>query len=137
MSGSSLNQEELNAHVAEAEANGFETVRADDSTLLLDLDNEYALAQYDRVLPTIMQHFGPVGIDRWHSKSGNTHIRVRLGTPQPWAVRYALQAALGSDGVRDVLSVLQMQNGCDEASILFKPTEASANLQHYNLMRAA
>lgn len=121
MSGSSLNQTELDTHIAEAIALGFEVVRANDTTLLLDLDNEHALAQFDRVLPTVCEVFGATDIKRWKSKSGNTHISLTLPQAHPWAVRYALQAALGSDGVRDVLALAQMLNGCDEASILFRP----------------
>ena len=121
MSGEGLNQVELDAAIAEAVANGLEVVRADETHLLLDLDNEAAIAQYDRVLPLVMEHYGATDIERWRSRSGNTHIRLRLAQAQPWAVRYALQAALGSDGVREVLIMVRMQNGCDEAAMLFKP----------------
>lgn len=127
MSGSSLTQPELDDAIADAEARGFEVVRANDRTLLLDLDDEEAVATYRRVLPLLQERFEAVATD-WKSKSGNTHVKIALGAPLPWAVRYALEAALGSDGVRQVLAVLQMQNGCDEASVLFKPTAESARL---------
>lgn len=126
MSGASLNQLELDAAILQAKIDGFEVVRADDTHLLLDLDNEQALAQFDRVLPVVMEHFGATDIERWRSKSGNTHIRLRIASPQPWAVRYALQTALGSDGVRDVLAIVQMLNGCDEAAMLFRPQQLKA-----------
>lgn len=126
MSGASLNQLELDAAILQGKIDGFDVVRADDTHLLLDLDNEQALAQFDRVYPVVAEHFGATDIERWRSKSGNTHIRLRLAMPQPWAVRYALQAALGSDGVRDVLAVVQMLNGCDEASMLFRPQQMAA-----------
>lgn len=121
MSGGSLTQPALDAVIAQAQAEGFEVVRASDNVLLLDLDTSAALEQFDRVLPIVSQHFGVAGIERWRSKSGNTHMRVTINTAQPWAVRYALETALGSDGVRGTLGLLQMINGCDEASILFRP----------------
>jgi hypothetical protein len=73
-----------------------------------------------------LSDYGAAEVERWASKSGNTHIRIALAYPQPWAVRYALQAALGSDGVKEVLALMQMQNGCDEATMLFRPKLAKA-----------
>lgn len=121
MSGASLNQPELEAAIAGWIAMGFEVIRASDTVLLLDIDNEYAQAQYDRVFPCVQEHFAPVNVERWTSKSGNTHIRITLPTPQPWEIRYALEAMLGSDGMRGTLGILQMLNGCDEASMLVRP----------------
>lgn len=121
VSGAGLTQAALDAAIAQAEAEGFEVVRATDSCLLLDLDTPEALAQYARVLPILMENCLGYEAERWQSKSGNTHVRVTLNGQHPWAVRYALQAALGSDGVREVLAVLRMMNGCDEASNLFRP----------------
>jgi hypothetical protein len=123
VSGESLTQPALDAVIAQAQAEGFEVVRASYSVLLLDLDTPAAVAQFDRVLPIVQEHFGVLGMERWRSKSGNTHISVTLSAAQPWAVRYALEAALGSDGLRSALALLQMINGCNEASILFRPKQ--------------
>lgn len=126
MSGASLNQIELDAVIASYTAMGFEVVRASETCLLLDIDSDFALAQYDRVMPLVAEHFGAWEAGRWPSKSGNTHIRVELAMAQPWAVRYALEAMLGSDGMRGTLGILQMMNGCDEASMLVKPLQVAA-----------
>lgn len=125
MSGASLNQIELDAAIADYIAMGFEVVRAGETCLLLDIDSEYALAQFERVFPVVQEHFGAFEEERWKSKSGNTHIRIGLPMVQPWAVRYALEAMLGSDGTRGVLGLLQMKNGCDEASMLARPKVAA------------
>jgi hypothetical protein len=129
MSGASITQPGLDAAIAQAIADGFEVVRANDYTLLLDIDNEAALAQYGRVLPIVAEHFGAAEVERWPSKSGNTHIRLALAYPQPWALRYALEACLGSDGMRNSLACVQMNNGCDEASILFRPAMVAAPVE--------
>lgn len=121
MSGASLNQQELDARIAQAIADGFEVVRGADDVLLLDLDTPAALEQYNRILPCVMEHFSVLEVEEWASKSGHTHVRLKVGYGLPWAMRYALQAALGSDGLREALAIRQMLNGCDEAAILFRP----------------
>ena len=122
MSGSSLQQDELDAAIKAATDAGFEVIRADATTLLLDLDTAPALEQFARVLPLVKEKYWVTKVEKWSSKSGNTHVRISLQDEVAWPVRYALQAALGSDGVREVLACIQMQNGCQEASLLFKPT---------------
>lgn len=121
MSGSSLNQAELNAAKERATAEGFEVVVADDHTLLLDLDDVSSIETYKRMRVVLFEWKEPASINEWLSKSGNIHVMIRLTEPLAWSRRYALQAALGSDRMREMLGVIQMLNGCDEASILFKP----------------
>lgn len=111
----------LEATIAQAVADGLEVVRADDKTLLLDLDSDAAFEQYLRVPPTIEQYFGVAETEVWYSKSGNRHVRVTLTNSYEPYMRYALQAALGSDGVKEALTIVRERNGCEAASILFKP----------------
>ena len=125
MSGTSLTPEALDGAIMLAKERGFEVVTADERTLLLDLDTLEARAQYGRVFPILTEHFGVDSVEEWASKSGNRHVRIRLSLPQSPAVRYGLQAALGSDGVREALILVQHRNGCEEPSILFKPVPAS------------
>lgn len=123
MSGLSLTQEALDGAIALARQRGFEIVRADDKTLLLDLDTPQACATYERVLPIITEHFGVASIDSWKSKSGKDHYRLALTNSHEPLMRYALQAVLGSDAVREALILCQFRNGCDEPSILFRPPQ--------------
>lgn len=129
MSGASdLTPESVAATIAEAEKNGFMVMHGDDTTLLLDLDTKAASEQCARVLPTVLQYFNVIDTQEWKSKSGNRHVKLTLGTPQPAYVRYALQAALGSDGVKEVLTLLREKSGCEEfSSLLFKPRRKLVN----------
>jgi hypothetical protein len=125
MSGGSLTPEALAGAIKLAEEEGFEVVRGNDATLLLDLDTEHAVEQFYRVLPIVEEHFGVESHETWSSKSGKTHAAVKLTAPLPCVQRLLLQAALGSDGKREALGLLQLQNGCAEPNVLFKPTAKS------------
>lgn len=139
MSGSALNQEELDEHVAEAIKEGYEVIWGNDHTLLIDLDSIAAMDCFEEVLPTVLELFPVKQIYRWISKSNNRHVMIELDVKLPWEVRYALEAALGSDGVRTALAIRQMENGCKEASVLFRRKDVAV-LTDYNdveLLRSA
>lgn len=105
----------------EEAAEKFDVVQSDATSLLLDLDTKEALAQYQRVLPKLFDNYHVVSTESWRSKSGNTHVRIELGRPMTFPERLALQAALGSDGVRELLSLKRYHNGISEPSRLFRP----------------
>lgn len=112
----------LAATISVAESEGLTVVSADDSTLLLDLDTAAAREQYERVLPSVQQYFDVTSIESWQSRGGNLHVKLTLGTPRPAYLRYALQAALGSDGVKETLTLMRELSGCGaQSSILFRP----------------
>lgn len=122
---STLTKEAVDLAAHNAEANGFTVIRGDAWSLLLDLDTEQQRAQYEAVLPHFEQNYAIEEIQSWPSKSGHRHTRIKLYTPisEP-AMRYALQAALGSDPVREMLSIVRLRNGVPEPSMLFKPGPA-------------
>lgn len=115
-----LGVECFEAAIAEAKKT-FDVVQGDERTLLLDLDTPEAKTQYERVFPIVQEKFDVVSTSSWLSKSGNTHIAVTLAEPLSVTWRIALQAALGSDGVREVLGLKRYANGVIEPSMLFKP----------------
>ena len=124
MSEGSLCQEKYDADLAAA-AEKFDVIKGTSTTLLIDLDTPEAKAQYERVLPKVVENFAVVSTQSWLSKSGNTHVLITLAEPlsPPW--RLALQAALGSDGIREVLGLKRYENGIPEPSALFKPKETT------------
>ncbi len=54
------------------------------------------------------------------SKSGNTHIHLGLNKELDQGLRIALQAALGSDPVREALAVCRKREGSDTPCVLFE-----------------
>lgn len=59
------------------------------------------------------------------SRGGNRHVYIRLARPYPELVRIALQACLGSDPTREMLSALQSEVGMPAAVALYETaTEA-------------
>jgi hypothetical protein len=104
-----------------AEAQGFVVHRADDYTLLLDLDTQASIDQFWRVLPVVVQHYAiSPRLEFWRSKNGHYHVSLKLNHHLECLERYALQAMLGSDGVRELLSIRDSRYGV-EPSVLFQP----------------
>ena len=96
---------------------GFEVIRGDPYTLLLDLDGG---TQINEEIFTILQAEvpGTVISDTWLSKDGiGKHVVIRLPIPISSSQRFALHACLGSDAKREALGVLYEI----QPSMLFKP----------------
>lgn len=133
MSGeSTLFQEGVDEAAANAEIAGYEVIRSTPRTLLLDLDTVPQMVQFLSVKDVVDNNFGIARQEEWKSKSGNVHKLIWLAEPiEDPAMRYALQAALGSDPVKEALSIRRLLNGVKEPSMLFKPkviTEANTGL---------
>ena len=108
-----------------AEKEGFEIVRATNTTLLLDLDDGQSQDTYKRVRRTIEGLFGLKEQDRWPSKSGEGIHVVLSCKPMVAAHRIALQACLGSDKVRESLVIGMLLDGVENPTVLFKPGKKS------------
>jgi hypothetical protein len=118
----SLTPEGFEREMARAKEAGFEVIQSSRVHLLLDLDTQEAREQFDRVYGSLVTNFFVTGREEWKSKSGNTHMRITLAEPiDDAATRYAIQAALGSDGVKELLSIVRLLNGVTEPSRLFRP----------------
>lgn len=105
---------------------------ATETELFVDLDSEAAWATFQHVFPVVREHFcgSPFTASNWQrhcvvtpSKSGlpKRHVVVRLATPQPLLVRIALQAALGSDGRRETISILRALRNEPNVVVFFEP----------------
>jgi hypothetical protein len=109
-----------------ANEEGLVVMPAGENELQLDIDTDEAYAQFGRVLPVLKEYFGVISNFTTRSKSGDgRHVRIRLAQPMPVMQRIALQAALGSDGVRELLSVVMVLNN-DVAPCLLNETPAVA-----------
>jgi hypothetical protein len=102
-------------------------VVADSQTLQVDLDVPFeqlmpakvflAPERFDNVYRLLASEF-PVPYGVYPSRNGNTHILLRL--PEPWVFftrRIAWQLALGSDPMREALSLMSFQR--EEVNPLF------------------
>jgi hypothetical protein len=112
--------------IKKAIADGFEVIYSDAFHLLLDLDTAESVMAYERGLVALNKTFPEFQAEeesRWNSKSGNLHVVVVIKEPiEPWVI-LLLQAALGSDGVREMISLKQLWEGTpvEKVSVLFKP----------------
>lgn len=106
----------------QAKTDGFTVVNPAPDVLLLDLDSDAQEAQYNAMLPFVAAYLeGTKERERWRSKSGkHWHVVVQLPFGIDMASRIALQAALGSDPKREILSIALLHS----PSCLFRPQEA-------------
>lgn len=104
--------------------------------LMLDIDEpfESACAKWSPSHNSVMMALHKNGIPCWDrfftmSKSGNTHLYIRFHNAFTDLERVALQAALGSDPVREALSVLRHQRQPKQVvSCLFETEEWATRL---------
>jgi hypothetical protein len=101
---------------------GFFIVQSTPTSILLDLDTAEALELYEEQLPRIQLYMEITELERWHSKSKNWHVLLTLKKPMEFHKRIALQACLGSDLKKELISIINAALGQVEPSLLFKPT---------------
>jgi hypothetical protein len=95
-----------------------------DRELFIDVDNDADLAHYDAMLPVLTENGVFVESEtRTVSPGGNWHIRLvlvlKFGHALTPEMRIALQAALGSDRKRELLSSLRILFGLDRPPTVF------------------
>lgn len=110
---------------AAANALGLTAFFADDYELQLDLDQPYGRALESVRIRQVLKDNGVTIASKLQtrSKSGNMHVYFRLATPMTCLMRIALQACLGSDPVREVLSVLRDLKNAEETTALFETAD--------------
>lgn len=123
--GSNIAQtgEAMEAAALGAESRGYTVYRGDPRTLLLDLDDKRAQDQYARILPIMFELYGAREAERWETSPGKIHVVVKLDGPHRAHVRCGMQAILGSDQVKEALSLRRLKNGILEPSLLFRPPQ--------------
>jgi len=96
----------------EAADDNLDVVLPEPYDLFVDIDNEAAYKQFDKGMDFVIKHFNGRIIKNTPSRSGlpKRHIIVRLGGHVADAERIALQAALGSDPVREILGIVRVQH---------------------------
>ena len=96
----------------EAANDNLDVVLPEPYDLFLDIDNEADMKRFARGMDIVIKHFNGQVIKSTPSRSGlpKRHIIVRLDRPVTNAERIALQAALGSDPVREILGIVRVQH---------------------------
>jgi hypothetical protein len=107
--------------ICEAREQNLDIVEANERTLQLDFDTDEAYQAF------ITQHCGRllnfVEVDRIYStvsRSGHKHVYIELPKPVELPYRIAMQAALGSDPVREFLNLMRAVDGISSPVILFE-----------------
>lgn len=87
---------------------GYRVKLPAENELFLDLDSTEAYEAFNQRLGTLQQYMeATVTSDRPSKTRGHRHVVVRLGRRVTAAERIALQAGLGSDPLRELLSTLR------------------------------
>jgi hypothetical protein len=96
---------------AKAAELGLELVVPDDNTLTIDLDSKVVPTSYFDA-ERLLEKFYPIVKRRFTiSKSGNYHVYLTFDKRFTITERIALQAILGSDPARELLSLVRAKEG--------------------------
>ncbi len=106
--------------IEEALINNLLVVYPAEDELQIDIDNEHSYLVYVKQMDIMKKYLGAIETKVEASRSGlpKRHITVKLNHSVTMLERIALQACLGSDRVRELLSLVQYQNG-DPHPVLF------------------
>lgn len=113
--------------IAEAEANGMVVEKYGGDYILLDLDTTRGARQFLDHIENFEQNvleFGEwqvVKYTSWNSKSGGVHVAIEMDHAKEIKDILICQSYLGSDGVRDFLSLMRVWQGNEEPRLLFRP----------------
>ncbi len=127
MSDINLDQQQA---IEDAEAEGTTVVKGTPTRLLLDIDSDEQWKHFQAMLPQVafnLSRHVRTTIKKgvwWRSKNKNRHVKLTLSKPLvvPW--RVAIQALLGSDSRRELLTLCRLGPKSPEPSMLFRPAGA-------------
>jgi hypothetical protein len=107
-----------------AEEKNCDVVFSDENHLLLDIDSQEALVTFHNSWDELSGSIGGYIESEHASKSGlpKKHIYIKLDKPMPdiWQ-RIALQMALGSDRIRELMHCREVMYGMENPICLFEP----------------
>jgi hypothetical protein len=100
---------------------------ATDKQLFVDLDTEVQWQIFQHQIKLLKKHFYFVGWKVLPSKQGlpHRHVTVEMVNPYDLITRIALQACLGSDPTRELLSIRRAMNQEENVVIFFEPKEVT------------
>lgn len=103
------------------------------TVLQLDLDTDEAYATYQKNWPLVARFWDLTRIDalETRSKSGRKHVYVKTTSALKNATRIQLQAFLGSDATRELLSLSRLERAIWPASVLFETQEEAVRVKQF------
>lgn len=114
-------------------APGYEVVVAEPDELQIDYDIPYpgdaweTLPESFKIVFKVLRENGMVRyFRRYKSKSGNLHVLVKLSDELPEVERVALQAAFGSDPLRETLNLIAIRKQVKNPILLFMRKDRNA-----------
>lgn len=112
--------------IQEAKDNNLDVVFPKPNELQVDIDSDAAYERYCGVLDHMLHHFPFVTESITPSRSGypKRHIVLTLRKPVTDVQRIALQAILGSDPVRELLSLKRIENGDPHPTLFLEKKKA-------------
>lgn len=109
--------------VEQAEKSGLSIVFPASNELQLDIDDWAGLGVLADLTPLLEKHWGPVTRREHTSKSDNPkkrHVTLTLEKPLTDLERIALQACLGSDRKRELLSLVRVKIGDPHPTLFYE-----------------
>lgn len=104
---------------------GFTVVQSTERTLLIDIDRNGSLIEFEQRLAWVAHYLPLREVERWPSKSGRGwHVVVKSTEEMSPVERLLLEACLGSDLRRAFYGLLHARKGFMNPSMLFKPEGA-------------
>lgn len=102
--------------------NGFDVVYPEDNQLQLDIDDEAGLIRFENMLYMVGAYLNIKDYNIRTSKSGGDHKHITITLPHPISPveRILLQAILGSDPKREMLSYVRLLKGEKNPTIFFE-----------------
>jgi hypothetical protein len=117
--------EKREQYVERMAAEGFVIMVPENDELMLDIDAEEDFVFFGRAILRLIEEFPSVSFRVNFSKSGkpHRHVVVKMPFPLDAVQRIAFQAVLGSDRVREMLSLLRYHNGDPCPTLLAERTD--------------
>jgi hypothetical protein len=112
----------------------YEVVVAKENELQVDLDHVLNTEHLPRVFQDVyelLQKAYPFRVRGYHrtvSKSGNTHVTIKLGQDLPLETRIAWQACFGSDPRHEALTLIAAKRNVKNPILMFEPKNRSEEL---------
>lgn len=122
-------QEDLEKIQVLCQNNGWEIVWPGPDQAQVDIDDKESQERFNRAFPVLRQIYKKAWTTERPSKSGEPgkkHITVQLGEAVDNVTRLLIQAALGSDPVRELLGLKKIKAGWVKPTFLFKKLKEEA-----------